>query len=308
VLGYGDPTFVFRPQGAFDLTQGRLKGELTYAVTVKNVTIANGTKKNFSYQVIAYDQQAAEETMLLPKYNVTDMWWAGQQENGWGMSLSQGNGGAVFGTWYYYLPDGSATWATVIGQWTTPTQFTGDVYTTTGTPYSTPKYDPAQFKVNPSIGKVSIDFSTAKTAAMTYTVNGVSGAKSISRLEFGGPKFTDGSNYTSIWWAGEVENGWGMSINQQYRTTFAVAYIYDANGKPTWFTMSGENTGDGAVISSKIYTASGSPLFGVPYDASRFNVKEVGTAELKWSGDDNGTLTYTLSGTKVVKQIKRQVF
>jgi hypothetical protein len=312
VSGYGDPTFVFRPQGAFDLVQGdqvvRLQGELTYNVTVKNVTMANGAKKNFSYQVIAYDQQAAEETMLLPKYNITDMWWAGQQENGWGLSLSQGVGGAVFGTWYYYLAGGTPTWATVIGNWETATRFAGSVYTATGSPYTQATYDPSQFKASPPIGTMSVDFASAGAATMNYTVNGQAGSKSIARINFGAVKYTDGSNYTSIWWAGEKENGWGMSINQQYRTTFAVAYIYDAAGKPTWFTLSGENAGDGAVISGKIYTASGSPLFGAPYDASRFNVKEVGTAELKFSGDNNGTLTYTLNGTKVVKQITRLVF
>ena len=143
---------------------------------------------------------------------------------------------------------------------------------------------------------------------MSYNVNGLAGTKSISRFSFATPKFTDGSNYTSIWWAGQAENGWGMSINQQYRTVFAVAYIYDTAGKPLWFTLSGENTGQGSVLTGKIYTATGSPLLGVAYDASRVQLQESGVAELKFGGDDNGTLTYTLNGIKVVKKISRLVF
>ena len=311
-LGFGDPTLVFRPQGIFDTVQGgvvtRLKSDLTYDVNVKNVTLPSGVKKDFSYQVIAYDQQTAEETMLLPTYNVSDMWWAGSQENGWGISLTQGVSGAMFGTWYYYLPDGTPTWSIVIGNWESATRFSADVYATTGTSYAQASYDPAQFKVSPSLGKVSVDFSSASTATMNYTVSGSVGTKSISRLVFGGPKFTDGSNYTSQWWAGQAENGWGLSINQQFRTMFAVVYVYDAAGKPTWFTLSGEHAGDGSVVSNKIYAFNGSPLLGVPYDASRLVSREVGTAELKFGGDNNGTLTYTLNGVLVVKQISRLMF
>lgn len=312
--GYADPTFVFKPSGIVPIISAdqqnllQIAADYPYTVSVKNVTLPSGAKKDFSYPVILYDQQKAAQSMVLPKYNINDMWWAGSQENGWGISLTQGVSGAMFGTWYYYLPDGTPTWSIVIGNWESATRFSADVYATTGTSYAQASYDPAQFKVSPSLGKVSVDFSSASTATMNYTVSGSVGTKSISRLVFGGPKFTDGSNYTSQWWAGQAENGWGLSINQQFRTMFAVVYVYDAAGKPTWFTLSGEHAGDGSVVSNKIYAFNGSPLLGVPYDASRLVSREVGTAELKFGGDNNGTLTYTLNGVLVVKQISRLMF
>src|SRR5476651_1938357 len=39
-------------------------------------------------------------------------------------------------------------------------------------------------------------------------------------------------DYSDMWWAGESENGWGMSITQHGSIQFIALYVYDNAGKP----------------------------------------------------------------------------
>ena len=44
-------------------------------------------------------------------------------------------------------------------------------------------------------------------------------------------------NYQDLWWAGNQENGWGLSISQQGSALFTVLYVYDAAGNAQWVVM-----------------------------------------------------------------------
>ena len=65
----------------------------------------------------------------------------------------------------------------------------------------------------------------------------MSGSKSITRQPFGPQDSTPVATYGDLWWGGTAQNGWGVTINQQYRTLFSLWYTYDRNGRPTWFVM-----------------------------------------------------------------------
>jgi hypothetical protein len=43
--------------------------------------------------------------------------------------------------------------------------------------------------------------------------------------------------WQDLWWSGSAENGWGVSIAQHGAKLFAAIYVYDAQGKPTWYVL-----------------------------------------------------------------------
>ena len=44
-------------------------------------------------------------------------------------------------------------------------------------------------------------------------------------------------DYSDMWWVGDAENGWGMSIQQHAEKPFVAVYVYDNTGKPTWYVL-----------------------------------------------------------------------
>jgi len=162
-------------------------------------------------------------------------------------------------------------------------------------------------------------FGTAMASAMA---NGVAGTYSISAAQPAGmttivvvqgttavtPPPPIAPQVQDMWWAGSVENGWGMSLVQHNDILFGAMYIYDANGKPTWLVMPG-----GAWDSTKtiytgvLYTPSGTPFFA--YDTSRFVVGSAkGSVTITFQGGDNAILSYTIGGLSGSKLITREIF
>lgn len=115
-------------------------------------------------------------------------------------------------------------------------------------------------------------------------------------------------NYQDMWW-NPNESGWGVNVAQQNNTMFATWFIYGANNQPLWLVMSNAqrsgsagNTFTGDVFQTTGTSFSVTPF--VPLQAS--NVTTVGTATFAFSNVRAGTLTYTVNGVQVVKQITRQ--
>ena len=67
-----------------------------------------------------------------------------------------------------------------------------------------------------------------------------------------------GANYSDMWWAGPIENGWGMSIQQHASGVQVNAlYVYDIAGQPRWYVMSGAR---GIIISRPLAARCINPL------------------------------------------------
>lgn len=115
-------------------------------------------------------------------------------------------------------------------------------------------------------------------------------------------------DYQDMWWAGSVENGWGMSVVQHRDTLFNVIYAYDNAGKPTWYVMPG-GSWDAAhrVYSGPVYTPRGSPFFA--YNTSALVVgAPVGNVTLRFIDSGHATLEYTINGVSASKSMTRQSF
>ena len=241
--------------------------------------------------------------------NYSDMWWAGDAEDGWGMSIQQ-HGNIQFVAIYVYDNAGKPTWYVLPnGSWnSTFTTYTGPIYQPTSAPLN--NYTPATFVVPPSPGTVTITYASASTATMQYTINGQSGTKAISRQVFG--KGTAPLTVGDMWWVGEAENGWGINLVQQAGAVFAVWYTYGTDGKPTWFVLP-DGTWAGNTYSGTMYSTTGSAWLGVVYNKNLLAAAIAGTLSFNFANANNATMNYSFTagpfaGTTQAKSIVRQPY
>ncbi|APV49644.1 hypothetical protein BWI17_08115 [Betaproteobacteria bacterium GR16-43] len=144
-------------------------------------TNPNGTD-NFSRFDLVYPQ-LAPYLGYVPFANFTDLWWGGESQSGWGLNLTQHASNIIFGVWYTYDAAGKRQWIVMPGgQWTSSSTFTGALYITSGPPYNAP-FNTANFHITP-VGTGTLTFSNANTGTFAFTVNGVSGTKSIVRQPY----------------------------------------------------------------------------------------------------------------------------
>jgi hypothetical protein len=115
-------------------------------------------------------------------------------------------------------------------------------------------------------------------------------------------------NYSDIWW-NPSESGWGLTIVQgPTNVLFAVWFVYDASGEPTWYTLEpGQATSAGLVttFTGPIYKTNG-PYFGGPFDPAQVGTTQAGTGTLQFRHSDSGTFSYTVEGVTGSKAIVRQ--
>jgi predicted extracellular nuclease len=243
---------------------------------------------------------------LIGPLDYSDIWWAGSSESGWGMSIAQ-KGLQQFNAFYVYDASGKPVWYVMAGgSWNADyTRFAGAIYQPTGSIFSA--YDSRRWQIGASVGNATITFTDANNAVFDYTLNGVTAKRNITRFIYGTPDATPKITVKDIWWAGEAENGWGVTIAQQDRSVFAAWYTYDADGKTTWFVTSG-GSWVGTTFTSQLYTTTSSPWLGVPYDPAAFKIQSVGTLSFDFRDQDNAKMTYTVDGVTQTKSITRLQF
>lgn len=118
-----------------------------------------------------------------PAYDVTDLWWGGESESGWGLNLTQHPSRIVFGVWYTYGSDGKRTWFVIpTGTWTSSTTYVGPIYETEGPRFSG-TFNPALVSAR-HVGNATLSFTNSGNGTFTFTVDGVQGSKAITRQPF----------------------------------------------------------------------------------------------------------------------------
>jgi hypothetical protein len=103
--------------------------------------------------------------------NYTDMWLT-LGESGWGANIIQ-HYDTMFVTLFVYGPDNSARWyhgSAVRTVGASQTQFTGELYVTTGSNFAQP-WNPGNFSIAP-VGTITFNFPTPTSGTMSYTVSG----------------------------------------------------------------------------------------------------------------------------------------
>ena len=125
-----------------------------------------------------------------------------------------------------------------------------------------------------------------------------------------GPPATSKTTDTSDAWSTDTESGWGIQFVQQNNTIFATIYVYGPDGQPTWYTATLIYQGGSTFIWTGDLIATTGPWFAsVPFNSAAVTRTVVGSMTFSFLTDLRlGTLTYTVNGVQVVKQIQRFLF
>jgi len=151
----------------------------TFQYTLKGVT----QTKNITRQVYG----SAPALCLLsgtPSTNYQDLWWGGSAQSGWGINLTQ-QSNILFGTWFTYDTTGKGMWVVMPdGVSTGPGTYTGKLYQTSGPRFDA--FDPTKVVVT-EVGSATLAFTDPSNGTFSYTVNGVTQTKAITRQVFATP-------------------------------------------------------------------------------------------------------------------------
>ena len=130
----------------------------------------------------------------------------------------------------------------------------------------------------------------------------------VAMLAAGAAKAASTTNFSDQWWI-EKESGWGASVLQQADVLFIDLFVYGADGKPTWFTAAAAYQAGSAAghvtFTGDLYLTNG-PYFGGPWNPAAVGYRKVGTLTFDATTVNDATLTYTVDGTQVVKNVTRQ--
>lgn len=237
-----------------------------------------------------------------------DLWWAGPEENGWGMSIMQ-HRDVMFGALFIYDASGNPRWLVMPGgAWNAErTAYSGSLYSPRGSQDHATL--PSAFVPGLPVGTIRLTPSSRDAITLEYTVGGVSGSKQLTRQPFGPVHPHPTLRFDDMWWAGMAQNGWGFAVAQQFRNYFGVIYTYDSQGEPTWYVAPSLTASPGHDIAGPLYRTRGSSWVGATYDPGALSVAEVGTLRLQFEGAEQGQLIANIAGRPDIGQpITRQPF
>ncbi len=133
-------------------------------------------------RLITLEREIFATNGTAPAINFTDIWW-NPAESGWGLAVTQ-ELGAIFAAWYVYDANGRPMWyvAPNCNVAANGTSCSSPVYKTTGPVFGS-TFDPHQV-VAMEAGTMTLTFSDANNGVLTYTVDGFTGTKTITRQIF----------------------------------------------------------------------------------------------------------------------------
>ncbi len=120
--------------------------------------------------------------------NYQDLWWnaPGGSESGWGLNITQ-QSDVIFATWFTYDTDGTPVWFSGTATGTgSPGTYSGPLYRSTGPAFNAQPFNASEVKLT-AVGTYYLSFADGNTGTFSYTVNGVTQSKPITRQVFRNP-------------------------------------------------------------------------------------------------------------------------
>jgi hypothetical protein len=115
------------------------------------------------------------------------------------------------------------------------------------------------------------------------------------------------TDQSDLWWDPN-ESGWGIQLVQRADNIAASMYVYDPAGNPTFYysSMDWVSNSNGVLVwSGDLYVNTG-PWFGtVPFNPAAVAPVKVGTMTWRTQSVNAGTLTYSVNGVNVTKNLQR---
>jgi hypothetical protein len=242
-------------------------------------------------------------------------------EPGWGINFTH-QGSTMFATWYTYDTDGSGMWLVMSnGTQVSAGKFEGELYRTTGPGFNAEPFTAIGASNYTKVGNLSVTFSDGNNGSLSYTVNGVSQTKPITRFLFGASTCTLGGtmgtppNYSDLWYRSEAEAGWGVNIVHQGDILFVTWFPYESGGtaaapaKGMWLVMSNANKTAEGVYTGVLQRTTGPNAFSntTPFDPNLVKGTTVGDATLTFTGPNTANFRYTVNGVTQTKPITRLI-
>ena len=255
------------------------------------------------------------------------LWWnsPGGSESGWGVNLAQ-QGDTIFASWFTYDLTGKPWWLVMSANRIAPHAFAGTLFEATGPPFDAVPFPPigsAGGAAGLAVGRGTLTFSDADNGSFSYTVNGISQTKAITRETFGPlpvctfgaqPDFALATNYQDLWWAVPAgsEAGWGINLVHEGNTIVATWFTYDHDRSPMWLVVTANKSGPATYGGELVRLTAGPPFNAVPYpplgSPGGAQGSIVGTATFAFLDGNSGTFSYSLDGVTQTKAITREVF
>ncbi len=236
--------------------------------------------------------------------------WGSPAEPGWGLGVSH-QGSTIFATLFTYAGDGRPLWLVASNLALQPEgSFAGPLYRASGPPVHQVPWAPALVA---EVGRMTLRFGDAGDGTLSYTYGSSAVSKSIRRQVFSSPVPTCtagmGSraslvNYQDLWWNPQ-EPGWGINLAHQGNILFATLFTYASDGRDLWMVASSLDRQSDGSFSGSLYSTFGSPFYTAAWQA--YAATDVGRMTLRFASGEAGTLDYSVSGTRVIRNIVRQV-
>jgi hypothetical protein len=249
--------------------------------------------------------------------NFGGLWWAAPagSEAGWSLNVAH-QGDVTVAGWNTYDLNGNAWWLSMAALKVAPNTYSGTLYETRGPAFNAP-FDPT-LVTNTAVGTGTLAFTDSGSGTFSYTVNGVTQMKSITKFVFASPvpvctfasaiAPAQATNYQGLWWgAPGSESGWSLSLTHQDGTIVVDWFTHDATGRPAWLSAALFNV-SGTTYSGALVQSTGPPWNSVPFDPRKVMLSPVGTASLTFTDGNYATFTYTIGGVTQTKAITRFIF
>jgi hypothetical protein len=253
--------------------------------------------------------------------------WYNPTEAGWGINFAH-DGDTIFASWFTYDLTGKGTWLVMSATKTGPNTYTGSFIQGTGPAFDAvpfpPLGSPGGATVSGLGGTGTLTFTDPNNAMFTYTVNGITQTKAITRqpLPPGAPatctfgaqaNLALATNYTALWWAAPAgsEAGWGINLTHQGDQIFVTWFTFAHDHTPMWLVGTANKIAPGVYTVTQLARLTGPPFNAVPFPplnspgGPTFSV--VGSATFTFTDGNTATFNYTVDGVTQTKTITRQV-
>jgi len=123
---------------------------------------------------------------LAAAVNYQDLWWVpGGVESGWGINFTH-QGDVIFAAWFTYDATGAPWWLIAELHKAAAGVYAGPVSTVRGPAFNAVPFDPAKV-TDTQVGTATVTFVNGNSAGFSYTVNGISQTKALTRQVFASP-------------------------------------------------------------------------------------------------------------------------
>jgi len=157
---------------------GTLSYTLNGALVVKTIT-----KQRYGSRSASCVPTSSSRLGLI---NYQDLWW-NANESGWGINITHQDD-ILFATLFTYDVAGKAFWFVMSSGFRQPDgSYLGDLYRSRGSAFNAVPFIPITPSDLTLVGAMRLSFTNGITGTLTYSVDGITVTKAITRQEFASP-------------------------------------------------------------------------------------------------------------------------